>query len=76
MKNKEEYVCVVISEVTKEATCMEKGIRTYTCGCGETWTEEIAKNESSPKKISIIFLLLEYFLVKLFIFYYTFDELL
>ncbi len=38
------------NEITKEATCMEKGIRTYTCGCGETWTEEIAKNSDNHVK--------------------------
>ena len=27
--------------VTKEATCTEKGIKTFTCGCGATKTEEI-----------------------------------
>lgn len=30
------------SEVTKEATCTEKGIRTYTCSCGSRYTEELA----------------------------------
>ena len=28
-------------KVTKEATCTEKGEKTYTCACGETKTEEI-----------------------------------
>jgi hypothetical protein len=28
--------------VTKEATCTEKGIRTYTCSCGNKYTEELA----------------------------------
>ena len=28
-------------KVTKEATCTEAGVRTYTCSCGETKTEEI-----------------------------------
>ena len=27
--------------VTKEATCKDKGIKTFTCACGETKTEEI-----------------------------------
>ncbi|MCI8300296.1 MAG: hypothetical protein HFI69_08095 [Lachnospiraceae bacterium] len=30
------------SQVTKEATCKEAGVRTYTCECGETYTEQIA----------------------------------
>lgn len=29
--------------VTKEPTCTETGIRTYTCSCGKTWDEEIPK---------------------------------
>lgn len=29
------------SEVTKAATCTESGVRTYTCSCGDTYTEEI-----------------------------------
>ena len=28
-------------EVTKAATCTENGVRTYTCPCGDTYTEEI-----------------------------------
>ena len=32
------------SEVTKEATCKETGIKTYICGvCGDSYTEDIAK---------------------------------
>ena len=27
-------------EVTKAATCTETGVRTYTCSCGDTYTEE------------------------------------
>ncbi len=30
-----------ISTVTKEPTCVEKGVRIYTCSCGDTYTEEI-----------------------------------
>ena len=29
------------SEITKEATCTENGMITYTCECGDTYTEEI-----------------------------------
>ena len=32
----EEYT----SEVTKEASCVEPGVITYTCACGHTYTEE------------------------------------
>ncbi len=31
------------SKVTKVATCIQKGVRTYTCSCGESYTEDIAK---------------------------------
>ena len=30
-----------VSSVTKNATCTEKGVITYTCACGDTYTEEI-----------------------------------
>ena len=30
------------SSVTKEATCTEKGVMTYSCECGDSYTEEIA----------------------------------
>ena len=29
------------NEITKEATCTEAGVRTYTCSCGESYTEAI-----------------------------------
>ena len=31
------------SKVTKEATCINDGVRTYTCTCGKSYTENIAK---------------------------------
>lgn len=31
------------SKVTKDSTCSEEGVRTYTCSCGESYTEPIAK---------------------------------
>lgn len=37
---KEEHTHSYTQEVTKEATCI-KGIMTYTCACGDTYTEEI-----------------------------------
>ena len=37
------------SAVTKEATCSKTGIITYTCDdCGDSYTEDIAKNENHP----------------------------
>ena len=35
-------------KVTKEATCQNAGEKTFTCSCGETKTEEIAKLSSHP----------------------------
>ena len=32
-----------IETVTKEATCTEEGEKTYTCPCGDTYTETVAK---------------------------------
>lgn len=37
----EEHQHVYQSEVTKVATCTEAGIKTYTCQCGEQYTETI-----------------------------------
>ena len=31
------------SQITKSATCKEEGVKTYTCSCGDTYTEKIAK---------------------------------
>lgn len=33
------------SKVTKKATCTKKGVKTYTCSCGKSYTREIAKKE-------------------------------
>lgn len=32
--------------ITQDATCIAKGVKTYTCSCGESYTEEIAVNEN------------------------------
>uniref|UniRef100_UPI004056CA3C hypothetical protein n=1 Tax=Agathobacter sp. TaxID=2021311 RepID=UPI004056CA3C len=32
-------------KVTKNATCAAKGVKTYTCNCGATYTEDIAKTD-------------------------------
>lgn len=37
-------------KVTKEATCKEEGTKTYTCACGETKTEKIAKSNAHTFK--------------------------
>ena len=31
------------SQITKEATCTQTGVETFTCSCGESYSEEIAK---------------------------------
>ena len=33
--------------ITTEATCTEKGIKTFTCSCGDSYTEEIAETGHS-----------------------------
>lgn len=37
------------SKVTKSASCKETGIKTYTCSCGDSYTETIPKTEHSYK---------------------------
>ena len=34
------------SEITKQATCAEEGEITYTCECGDSYTEPVAKTTS------------------------------
>lgn len=41
-KDPEEHKHSYQESVTRQATCMEKGIRTFTCSCGKTYTEEIS----------------------------------
>ncbi len=36
------------SEITKESTCTEKGVVTYTCDCGDTYTEDLPLAEHTP----------------------------
>lgn len=36
-------------KVTKAATCSKEGVKTYTCSCGSTYTEAIAKTAHSYK---------------------------
>ncbi|MBQ4562590.1 MAG: InlB B-repeat-containing protein [Clostridia bacterium] len=38
-----EHTHVYTSKVTKAATCTAEGIMTYTCRCGDSYTEKIAK---------------------------------
>ena len=33
------------SKVTKQPTCLTPGVKTYTCSCGDTYTDEIARLE-------------------------------
>ena len=46
LTHKHEYT----SEVTKEATHLEEGVTTYTCACGDSYTEAIAKLEGHTYK--------------------------
>lgn len=38
----EEHVCSYTSKLTKAPTCTETGIRTYTCSCGNSYTEPVS----------------------------------
>ena len=42
-----------IGEVTKEPTCKELGIKTFTCDCGDSYTESISKLAHTPQTITI-----------------------
>lgn len=35
------HVCNFVPKITKQASCTEKGIQTYSCSCGKSYTEEI-----------------------------------
>ena len=41
------------SSVTKPATCKEEGVMTYTCECGDSYTETISKVVHTPKDVTI-----------------------
>jgi hypothetical protein len=41
------------NSVTKAATCTATGVRTYTCGCGYSYTSTIAKNSSNHSGSSV-----------------------
>ena len=48
----EEHTHSYTSEVTKEPTCTETGVRTFSCTCGDTYTEEIpAKGHTYSEKV-------------------------
>lgn len=34
------------ANLTKEANCVEEGLKTYTCACGDSYTETLSKNDS------------------------------
>ncbi|MDO4621913.1 MAG: hypothetical protein Q4B22_03075 [Eubacteriales bacterium] len=42
------------SKVTKAATCKAAGVRTYTCSCGNSYTEAIAKTSHKYKKTKVV----------------------
>lgn len=41
MRTDPAHIHNYVGEVTKEPTCTEKGEKTYTCDCGDSYTEEI-----------------------------------
>ncbi len=41
------------SAVTKQPTCVETGARTYTCSCGDSYTEVIEKLPHTPKTVTV-----------------------
>lgn len=45
--NYNSHTCSYSSSVTKVATCNATGVRTYSCSCGKSYTETIAKNASN-----------------------------
>ncbi|MBQ5970610.1 MAG: InlB B-repeat-containing protein [Clostridia bacterium] len=47
VKNTPVHVHTYTSAVTKAATCSATGVRTYTCSCGDSYTETIVKNPSN-----------------------------
>ena len=40
--------------ITKQATCSEKGVKTFTCSCGDTYTEEIEKLAHTEQKLEAV----------------------
>ena len=42
----DEHIHSYVGEITKEATCAEAGEMTYTCECGDSYTEVIPKTTS------------------------------
>ncbi len=60
--SKNQHTHYYSSSITKEATCGAKGIRTYKCSCGHSYTESIDKKNyhdweyatcASPKKCKV-----------------------
>ena len=43
-----------MGEVTKEPTCTEDGVMTYTCECGETYTQAIPKTGHKPGAWTVV----------------------
>jgi len=41
-------------KVTKEATCKETGVKTFSCSCGDTYTENIAKTNHNASDWKIV----------------------
>ena len=41
-------------EITKNPTCTEEGIKTFTCPCGDTYTEKIAKTAHTEQTLDAV----------------------
>ena len=49
--NEDTHVHSYVSAITTPATCVDKGIRTYTCKCGDSYTEEIPVDKNNHKNV-------------------------
>lgn len=49
-----KHMCSHTQTLTKEPTCIEEGIWTYTCSCGDTFTESHPKIDHTYKSSTVI----------------------
>lgn len=48
-----EHTHSYVSSVTKSPTCTEDGVRTYTCSCGDSYTEKISATGHETEHVEI-----------------------
>lgn len=48
-----EHIHSYVSSVTKSPTCTEDGVRTYTCSCGDSYTEKISATGHETEHVEI-----------------------